>query len=129
MGYITNLCPCGSNLKYAICCGKFHKGKLNAPTAEALMRSRFSAYVLDNPQYVFRTWDVDTRPTLQSLREGKTDNFISLNVLSTTDGSLKDNEGTVEFVATYKIGDEVFEHHENSAFRRIKNRWVYVDAI
>ncbi len=129
MGYITNLCPCGSNLKYAICCGKFHKGKLNAPTAEALMRSRFSAYVLDNPQYVFRTWDVETRPTLQSLREGKTDNFISLNVLSTTDGSLKDNEGTVEFVATYKIGDEVFEHHENSAFRRIKNRWVYVDAI
>ena len=124
-----NLCPCGSNLKYAICCGKFHKGKLNAPTAEALMRSRFSAYVLDIPQYIYRTWDEDKRPTLESLRDGNNENFISLKVLSTTDGNLTDQNGTVEFIATFKAGNEIFEHHENSAFRRIKKRWVYVDAI
>ena len=75
------------------------------------------------------TWDDRTRPTLQSLREDKTDNFISLKILSSKDGGLKDIEGTVEFIATFKVGDDLFEHHENSAFRRVKNHWVYVDAI
>ena len=129
MDNIPNHCPCGSNLKYAICCGKFHKGKLNAPTAEALMRSWYSAYVLDNPQYIFRTWDEKTRPTLPSLRESKSENFISLEILSTADCDLKNKEGTVEFVAKFKVGDDLFEHHESSAFRRVKNRWVYIEAL
>ena len=127
-----SLCPCGSNLKYAICCGKYHKGKLQAPTAEALMRSRYSAYVLDIPQYIYRTWDETTRPTLLSLRgkkgEGKTEHYISLEVLSTTAGGMRDNEGTVEFIAKFIIEDEQFEHHENSSFSRIKNHWVYKEA-
>ena len=129
MANIPNLCPCGSNQKYTICCGKFHKGKLNAATTEALMRSRYSAYVLDIPQYIYRTWDEETRPTLQSLREGKTENFISLEILTAKDGGLKDIEGTIEFVAKFKVGNDQFEHHEKSAFRRVKNHWVYIDAI
>jgi SEC-C motif-containing protein len=129
MGNIPNLCSCGSNQKYTICCGKFHKGKLHAPTAEALMRSRYCAYVLNKLQYIYRTWDEQTRPTLQSLREGKTENFISLEILSSKNGSLKDKDGTVEFIAKFKVGDDQFEHHENSTFRRVKNHWVYVDAI
>ncbi len=123
------LCPCGSNQKSIVCCGKFHKGKLHAPTAEALMRSRYSAYVLEIPQYIYRTWDEDTRPTLQSLKEAKTENFIALEILSSKNGGLSDIDGTVEFVAKFKIGNDLFEHHENSAFRRVKNHWVYVDAI
>ena len=129
MSNTPNLCPCGSQQKYTICCGKFHKGKLYAPTAEALMRSRYSAYVLDNPQYIYRTWDEDTRPTLQSLRDGKTENFISLKILSTKDGGTSDTDGIIEFVAKFKSGDDLFEHHENSAFRRVKKHWVYVGAI
>ncbi len=123
------LCPCGSNLKYAICCGKFHKGKLHPPTAEALMRSRYCAYLINNSRYIYRTWDEETRPTLQSLKESKTEKFISLEIVSTTDGGLQDKQGTVEFVATFKIGDEIFSHHEKSEFRRMKNHWVYVNAI
>lgn len=123
------LCPCGSKLKYAICCRKFHKGKLNAPTAEALMRSRFSAYVVNNPQYIYRTWAEETRPSLQSLREEKSENFIALEVLSTQLGGTTDKEGIVEFIATFKVEDKTYEHREKSTFRRSKNRWVYVNAI
>jgi len=129
MSKSPNLCPCGSNHKYTICCGKFHKGKLHAPTAETLMRSRYSAYVLDLPQYIFRTWDEYTRPTLQSLREGTTEDFISLEILSSKNGDINDRDGTVEFIAKFKVGDEIFEHHENSIFKRVKNHWVYVEAI
>ncbi len=129
MQKIPNICPCGSNQTYSICCGKFHKGKLHAPTAEALMRSRYSAYVLDIPQYIYRTWDKDTRPTLQSLRESNTETFISLEILSSTGGGLNDTKGTVEFIATFKVDNKSFKHHENSSFRQVNNRWVYVNPI
>ena len=60
-------CPCGTGLTYGECCGKYHAGT-NAPTAEALMRSRFSAFVTGDEAYLLRTWDPDTRPvTLLSL--------------------------------------------------------------
>lgn len=55
------MCPCGSGFPYDKCCGKYHAGAA-APTAEALMRSRFSAFVLRDEDYVLRTWDPDTRP-------------------------------------------------------------------
>jgi SEC-C motif-containing protein len=129
MSKLPKLCPCGTDLNYTVCCGKFHKGKIHAATAEALMRSRYSAYVLDLTQYIFRTWDETTRPTLQSLRDGNTQQFIALKVLSTSKGGVDDVLGTVEFIATYKVGDELFEHHENSRFKRHKNRWVYVEPI
>jgi len=60
-------CPCQSSLDYNICCGRYHKGKLFAPTAEALMRSRYSAYSLKLGRYLFKTWHKSTRPELQSL--------------------------------------------------------------
>ena len=126
MSKLSKLCPCGSDTNYIVCCGKFHKGKIHAPTAEMLMRSRYSAYVLDLTQYLFRTWDETTRPTLQSLKKGKTEHFIYLKVLSSSDGGIDDLVGTVEFIAAYKVADELFEHHENSLFKRQKNRWVYI---
>ena len=60
-------CPCQSSLEYNLCCGRYHKGKLAAPTAEALMRSRYSAYSLQLGRYLFKTWHKSTRPTIQSL--------------------------------------------------------------
>ena len=61
----TQPCPCESGKRYAECCGRWHAGPqfLQAPDAEALMRSRYSAFVLDRLDYLLATWHPDTRPT------------------------------------------------------------------
>ena len=55
-------CPCGSGRAYAACCGRLHSGAENAASAETLMRSRYSAYVLKLEDYLLATWHPDTRP-------------------------------------------------------------------
>lgn len=108
-----------------------------APTAEILMRSRYSAYVVNNAQYVFRTWDKDTRPPLKVLREDSSQVFINLEIVSSSDGGQADDFGTVEFIASYtmidssnSVNDKIIQqHHENSYFVKQKNRWVYVNEI
>jgi len=125
-------CPCQSSLSYALCCGRYHKGKLSAPTAEALMRSRYTAYVLGDAQYLYRTWHESTRPSLVSLRESGPLDLIGLKIISTLAGGEKDSKGMVEFVASSKSASmpgEIEQHKEKSLFVRIKNRWVYIDAI
>ncbi len=130
----TNIpCPCQSSLDYAVCCGKYHKGKLHAPTAEALMRSRYCAYVIGDAQYLYRTWHESTRPSLQSLREsGAQESLLSLKIISTLAGGENDNKGTVKFITSSNsatlMGD-ISQHKENSLFVKIKDRWVYIDAV
>ena len=124
-------CPCDSTKPYALCCGRYHKGKIHAPTAEALMRSRFSAYVLKNEQYVYRTWDENTRPPLKVLREDSSQLFMKLEIINIADCNSDINTGTVEFIASYKIDDsnEVRQHHENSYFSKRNSRWLYVNEL
>lgn len=126
-----NQCPCDSKMPYAICCGRYHKGKIHPPTAEALMRSRFSAYVLNNAQYIYRTWDQNTRPPLKVLREDNSQIFTQLEIISFTKGGLHDETGTVEFIANYKLNDinDIHRHHENSYFVKQKNHWLYVNVL
>ena len=133
-------CPCQSSsdnpISYAVCCGRYHKGKIHAPTAEALMRSRYTAYTLGDAQYIYRTWHEKTRPSLQSLRDSGPQDLISLKILSTQEGGPKDQKGMVEFVSSYNNDDvnaepeeQVIQHKENSLFVRVKDRWVYIDAV
>ena len=124
-------CPCNSKTPYATCCGRYHKGNIHAPTAESLMRSRFSAYVLNNAKYVYRTWDKETRPPLKILKEDNLQKFIHLEIIASTEGSIHDETGIVEFIASYKTGDnnDTQQHHENSYFIKQKNRWLYVNAL
>lgn len=98
------------------------------------MRSRYSAYVLGDAQYINRTWDETTRPSLQSLRASfktkETPEFISLKIVSTSEGKIDDDTSTVEFIASY--GGDINKPqslHENSYFRRNKGRWVYLKAL
>lgn len=55
-------CPCGQQQTYAQCCAPYHQGTAIAPTAELLMRSRYSAYVLAIKEYLLSTWHESTRP-------------------------------------------------------------------
>ena len=134
------LCPCCSTLDYAVCCGRYHKGNINPPTAEALMRSRYTAYAMGNAQYIYRTWHEKTRPTLPSLRKSEPQKLVALKILSTQEGTENDSKGMVEFVASYEspsfdesvdkpVGEPIEQHHEKSLFAKIKGNWVYIDRI
>ncbi|MDT7799806.1 MAG: motif domain protein [Actinomycetota bacterium] len=119
-------CPCGLAESYAACCGRFHDGGLAAPTAELLMRSRFSAFAVGDTAYLLRTWHPDTRPRKLALDPGQ--EWTRLEILARTGGGLLHNEGTVEFRAHYRHRGRDAFMEENSRFRREAGQWVYLDA-
>ncbi|MGW1160841.1 YchJ family protein [Streptomyces sp. NPDC002513] len=118
----TRSCPCGLPEAYEKCCGRFHAGTAAAPTAEALMRSRYSAFVQGDPGYLLRTWHPRTRPERLGLDRGM--RWTGLEVLRTTGGSAFHSTGTVTFRASYRGGTL----HERSRFERVDGAWVYVDG-
>ncbi|WP_033296082.1 YchJ family protein [Amycolatopsis jejuensis] len=120
---MANPCPCGLPEPYPACCGRFHRGGQHAPTAERLMRSRYSAFVVGEPDYLLATWHPSTRPTRLELDPAR--KWTRLEIAGSTGGSLLENEGTVEFRAHHRDGVQ----HENSRFVREGGRWYYVDAL
>jgi SEC-C motif domain protein len=121
-------CPCGAPLSYADCCGRWHDGqcRLQAPTAEALMRSRYSAYVFGRDDYLLETWHAGTRPTAIAPQPPGL-RWIGLEVRKQV--PIDDDHATVEFVARSKLGGRADRLHEISRFERVDGRWLYVGAI
>ncbi|MGY4738109.1 YchJ family protein [Streptomyces sp. B21-108] len=115
-------CPCGLDGPYEACCRRYHSGAEAAPTAEALMRSRYSAFVKGDAGYLLRTWHPRTRPERLELDPGM--RWTGLEILATADGSAFHTTGTVEFRASYRGG----ALHERSRFERVAGAWVYVDG-
>ncbi|WP_328497370.1 YchJ family metal-binding protein [Streptomyces sp. NBC_00414] len=115
-------CPCGLAKTYEECCGRFHRGEGAAPTAEALMRSRYCAFVKRDEAYLLRTWHPRTRPTRLDLDPAT--RWTALEILATTEGTPFHTTGTVTFRATY-AGGSLQEH---SRFERADGTWVYVDG-
>lgn len=118
-------CPCGTGLSYGECCGKYHGGGL-APTAETLMRSRFTAFVTEDVEYLLRTWDPVTRPAELKLADMPV-RFYRLDILDTAAGGPLDQTGVVEFEAFYK-GEVAGSQRERSTFRRVDGAWVYSEG-
>ena len=118
-------CPCLSGNPYDECCGRFHSGAAIAPTAEALMRSRYSAYALGLPGYILETWHASTRPASLELDPSLT--WYRLDVLGAHGGPF-DRTGVVEFRAYYRSDGQRGDQHEVSRFVREGGRWYYVDA-
>jgi SEC-C motif-containing protein len=118
-------CPCGSQQSYADCCAPLHTGAA-APTAEALMRSRYSAYVLALEPYLLATWHARTRPAKLDLNTDVKTQWLGLDIKrhETTDN----DRAIVEFVARYKAGGRAHRLHETSHFVREDGRWYYVDG-
>ncbi|MEV5277234.1 YchJ family metal-binding protein [Streptomyces sp. NPDC052811] len=120
-------CPCGLPAPYAECCGRYHAGPAAAPTAEALMRSRFSAFAVQDGPYLLRTWHPDTRPERIDFDPGM--RWTRLEILDTTDGGAFHSTATVTFRAHYTHGGEAGSLHEQSRFSRVDDAWVYLDAV
>jgi SEC-C motif domain protein len=119
----TGACPCGG-ASYSQCCGRFHHGAL-PETAEQLMRSRYSAYVLGLMDYVHHTWHASTRPESSELQHDTATKWLGLEVKRHVPAG---DEATVEFVARYKLGGRAHRLHEVSRFVRENGKWFYLDG-
>ncbi len=120
-------CPCGSARDYDDCCGPYIAGAA-APTAESLMRSRYTAFTECNDAYLLQTLAAEIRDEEEEQQgeENQAANlkWLGLEIRATSDGGEADEVGIVEFVAKYKTGDQNGIHHERSNFRREEGRWV-----
>ena len=115
-------CPCGSTRRYAECCGHWHAGG-PAPDPQSLMRSRYSAYVLCNEQYLLATWHPSTRP--DSIPFSKNQKWLGLSVIDTS--VTGDASAEVEFIARSRVSNAAaVRQHERSRFVREGGRWFYV---
>ena len=120
------LCPCESALAYAGCCGELHSGRVLAQSALQLMRSRYSAFTLGDADYLVKSWHPDTRPASVTIDESQ--RWIGLKIKTVSRGGPDEGEGSVEFVARYKVQGKAYRLHENSRFRKLDGRWYYLDA-
>ncbi|GAB7029564.1 YchJ family metal-binding protein [Streptomyces sp. NPDC021749] len=120
-------CPCGRAATYGDCCAPFHQGGAAAPTAERLMRSRYSAFAVGDTGYLLRTWHPSTRPAALDLEPAQ--RWTGLEILKATGGSAFHAEGTVEFRAHYTLHGHADSQHEHSRFVRQDGAWVYLDAL
>jgi SEC-C motif-containing protein len=120
---LLTMCPCESGKPYQSCCEPYHLGAIPAPTAEALMRSRYTAYTLGLEAYLLQTWHPDTRPHTLNLAEDQAIKWQGLQVKQVT---TSETTATVNFVARYKIGGKAERLHELSQFTRIENAWYYL---
>jgi SEC-C motif-containing protein len=122
------MCPCDSGLPYAGCCGPLHAGA-PAADAKALMRSRYSAYVLGEADYLRASWHASTRPATLSLVDapGQRTTWLGLKVESQTPTGPDTAE--VSFTARLRVGGGSAQRmHERSRFVREHGHWFYVDG-
>ncbi|WP_395699923.1 YchJ family protein [Aquabacterium sp.] len=119
-------CPCGSGQTYAACCGRWHEGHqhLQAPDAEALMRSRYAAFVMQRADYLLATWHASTRPAQLDFEPGL--RWLGLEVKRHQPTGA--DTATVEFVARSKLGGRAHRLHETSRFVREGGQWFYLDG-
>lgn len=124
-------CPCLSGGVFGDCCGKVHAdraaGGPGAVTAEALMRSRYSAYSVGNVDYVLDSWHPSTRPSALELDPDLA--WRRLDIVDTVAGGPFDDTGIVEFAAHYRLDGDRGVQRERSSFVREGGRWYYVDAL
>ena len=125
------LCPCGSGQPYSHCCGRFHSGAETAPTAEALMRSRYCAFVREDADYLYRTLhpyhrDSNEKENIRASFGGIS--WEGLAIVAQESGQPVDNSGSVEFIAQYRHNGRVGRLHENSQFKKEDGQWFYTSG-
>lgn len=122
-------CPCGTGRDYGSCCGQLHSGA-PAPDAEALMRSRYSAYVREDAGYLLASWHPSTRPQALDFDAPKAQRPVWLKLEVLRHVATGADSAEVEFVARYRVGGgSVQRMRELSRFVREDGRWCYLDAV
>jgi len=122
------LCRCGSHLQYDSCCSVFHEKTKTPKTAESLMRSRFTAYAMQNEAYLLDTWEASKRPEeINFSNENAV--WTKLDIIKTKKGGEKDSKGIVEFKAYYSQEGDEYLMNEISRFTKSSGRWLYLDGL
>lgn len=128
----SQTCPCGSGADYAVCCEPRHSGEKPAETAEALLRSRYSAFVVGEVDYIVGSVHPEVRDELDrdNLESwSKNSTWKGLEILGAHLGGPEDDEGLVEFVARYEDAEgDLIDHHERSVFKKEDDRWYFLDG-
>lgn len=122
-------CPCGSNNSYAQCCERAHKDLSQVTIAEQLMRSRYSAFVLGNGNYLMDSHHSTTRPIKErkSIEAwAKSVSWIRLEIVDKEKGGINDQRGTVTFNAYFFEDGKVEVIHEKSDFVKENGYWMYL---
>lgn len=124
-------CPCGSSLSYAKCCDPLITGKAAAETAESLMRSRYSAYVKVEMDYLFETTHPDYRKGYD--HEGtrtwaENAEWHGLEIISSSRGGGEDSLGEVEFIARFSEDGSERAHHELGKFKKLDGKWYFTEG-
>lgn len=122
------LCACGSAMDYVLCCGRFIEQHELPISAEQLMRSRYTAYTLNHAAYLLDTWHPSTRPQHLHLDAAAPVKWIELTVKAISAGQPEQDQGTVSFVARYKVNGKAERLAEVSEFRKLDGRWYYVSG-
>lgn len=120
------LCPCGSGKTFQNCCRPFLLAVSLPASAEALMRSRYTAYVLKDAPYLLATWHPDTRPVSLYFDQEPPPQWLGLSIKRHL--QIDANHAEVEFVARYKINGRGFRMQETSQFECIDRHWLYLDG-
>ncbi len=126
-------CPCGSSLDFTACCEPILSGMSPAPTAEALMRARYTAFTRADIAFLMASVHPDSRhehdeDAVRDWAENST--WKGLEIRDTVDGGEGDDTGSVEFVARYVYQDEdrTRRHHELATFARHEGQWLFVNG-
>ena len=117
-------CPCGSQVSYSECCEPFISGARHAPTPEALMRSRYTAYTKVAMPYLRETLAPESRSDFneaEARKWAKQSEWLRLNITAA-------KGDTVDFIATYRTQGRAIDHHEKATFRKEGERWYFVDG-
>lgn len=125
----TTKCPCGTDKSYNDCCKPLHQGEKFATSAEELMRSRYTAYVKKLRDYLLSTWHSSQREAMDDLSFENGLRWSGLKVISTKAGQPSDNEGEVEFIASYNYKGKIGQLPEHSHFIKENGRWYYTGVV
>lgn len=121
-----NNCPCGSGKPFALCCEPVIGGQAPAMSAEALMRSRYTAFTLNDYAYLENSWHPDTRqPVSENKDDLDTTQWIGLRILNCKQGKPHHTQGSVTFLAKFSTADGEHSLCEKSSFKKVDGRWYY----
>ena len=126
-----NPCPCGSGRESDLCCQPVLSGEQTAPSAEALMRARYTAFTTADVAFLTRSLHPAHRQDhdeAATRRWAEKSEWLGLEIVDTSGGEASDDEGEVEFIATFKDRETIRRHHERSQFKKEGGVWYFVEG-
>ncbi len=124
-------CPCGTGKDYKECCKPYHLEEKWPANAEALMRSRYSAYVVKEIDYIAKTHSpkAPTKIDLDATKQWAQDSeWMGLKIIKVEENPENNKRSNIEFIASYNLKGNSCEHHELAEFEKINDKWFFHDG-